>query len=883
MDISKTFDPTQIEKKWYAYWMERHYFVPAEETDIKPFTILIPPPNVTGILHMGHVLNNTLQDVIVRYYRMLGKPTLWLPGVDHAGIATQNMVEKQLADQGLDRHILGRDKLVELIWQWKHEKGDRIIEQLKQLGCSCDWSRQRFTMDEMLSRAVKEVFVSLYEEGLIYKGKYIINWCPRCVTALANDEVEHDDEDGKLWHIRYPEVDGEGHVVVATTRPETVLGDTAVAVNPRDERYRHLIGKDLHLPLTGRRIPVVSDDYVDMGFGTGCVKVTPAHDPNDFEIGRRHDLPQLLVMDEHGIMNATAGHEFEGMERYACRRKVVEMLAAQDLLEKVETHKHSVGHCYRCDTVIEPYLSDQWFVAMKPLGERAIEVVESGEVKFYPERWTKVYMHWMHNIRDWCISRQIWWGHRIPAYYCLACDHMIVAKKMPHTCPRCQGSSFRQDEDVLDTWFSSWLWPFSTMGWPDETEDLKRFLPTDVLITAPEIIYLWVARMIMSTLKFRGVIPFHTVLLHGTVRDEIGRKMSKSLGNSPDPIDIIESVGADALRFSMVFSTPKGADVFYSDAMLETGRNFANKIWNAYRFIMMNAEQVAGLPAKDKLVMELADRWIYSRLQQVISESREHYEALRLNDAGQCLFQFIWDEFCSWYIELAKDRLYQSDDAGKRLTVKYILLDVMQTAMRLLHPIMPFITEEIWQSVKMLFPMPEESLIIAAYPEADSSLIDLAIADEMALVQESITAIRNLRKQVNLSPASEIEITIKVSDDRQNRLFQQYHAYLNKLARVNQAYVGTTLSKPPQSIGAVVRNVEFYMHLSGLVDIVAEKERLGKQMEKLTKELTAIQNKLANDNFVQHAKAEVVDKERAKLAEVNTKANLLRQQMENLG
>ncbi|MBM4403455.1 MAG: valine--tRNA ligase [Candidatus Cloacimonetes bacterium] len=883
MEISKTYDSTQIEKKWYAYWMEHNFFAPAEETDKKPFTLLIPPPNVTGILHMGHVLNNTLQDVIVRYNRMLGKPTLWLPGVDHAGIATQNMVEKQLAEQGQDRHKLGREKLVELIWQWKYEKGDRIIEQLKQLGCSCDWSRLRFTMDEMLSRAVKEVFVSLYEEGLIYKGKYIINWCPRCVTALANDEVEHCDEEGKLWHIRYPAVDGGSYVVVATTRPETMLGDTAVAINPRDERYKHLIGKELHLPLTGRRIPVVKDEYVDMEFGTGCVKVTPAHDPNDFEIGRRHDLQQLLVMDEHGIMNAAAGLEFEGMERYACRRKVVEMLTAQGLLEKIEQHNHAVGHCYRCHTVIEPYLSDQWFVAMKPLAERAIEVVESGEVKFQPERWTKVYMHWMHNIRDWCISRQIWWGHRIPAYYCLACGHMVVAKEVPHSCPQCQSADFRQDEDVLDTWFSSWLWPFSTMGWPDETHDLTRFLPTDVLITAPEIIYLWVARMIMSTLKFRGVIPFHTVLLHGTVRDEIGRKMSKSLGNSSDPIDIIESVGADALRFSMIFSTPKGADVFYTDAMLETGRNFANKIWNAYRFIMMSAEQTSFACASDELALELADRWIYSRLQQVIDESREHYEALRLNDAGQCLFQFIWDEFCSWYIELAKDRLYQRDDERKRLTVKYILLDVMQTAMRLLHPIMPFITEEVWQSVKTLFPMPEESLIIAAYPVADNALIDPAIADEMALVQESITAIRNLRKQVNLPPASEIEITIIVGDERQEQLYRQYHTYLNKLARVRQADVGTALSKPAQSIGAVVRNVEIYLQLSRLVDLEAEKERLGKQMEKLEKELSAIRNKLANENFVQHAKAEVVEKERAKLTEVGTKVELLRQQLENLG
>ncbi|HHV37568.1 MAG TPA: valine--tRNA ligase, partial [Candidatus Cloacimonetes bacterium] len=645
MEISKTYSPQEIEKKWYDIWNERGYFKPKDEGET--FTILIPPPNVTGILHMGHVLNNTLQDVVIRYYRMKGLSTLWLPGVDHAGIATQNMVEKDLATEGKTRHEIGREELLKRIWAWKEEKGDIIIDQLKLLGASCDWSRQRFTMDETLSQAVKEVFVSLYEDGLIYKGKYIINWCPRCVTALANDEVEHEDEDGKLWHVRYPFAEGEGFVTVATTRPETMLGDVAVAVNPSDERYQNLIGKELILPLTGRNIPVIADDYVDKEFGSGCVKVTPAHDPNDFEIGQRHSLPPLLIMDEHGVMNSDAGAEFEGMERYAARKKVLEMLEEQGLLEKIEDHEHAVGHCYRCDTVIEPYLSDQWFVKMEPLAREAIAVVESGEVRFQPERWTKVYMHWMNNIRDWCISRQIWWGHRIPAYYCEDCDHMMVAKEQPESCEKCGSAKIRQDEDVLDTWFSSWLWPFSTMGWPQETEDLQRFLPTQVLITAPEIIYLWVARMIMSTLHFKKTIPFDTVLLHGIVRDDIGRKMSKSLGNSPDPIDIIDKVGADALRFSMVFNTPKGADVVYSDAILETGRNFANKIWNAYRFIAMGTSGIEGLPAKDELKLELADRWIISRLNEVAKEAGEHYENLRLNDAAQCIFQFLWDEYCS--------------------------------------------------------------------------------------------------------------------------------------------------------------------------------------------------------------------------------------------
>ncbi len=886
MEISKTYDPSQLEKKWYAYWSEKGYFTPKPDQTRKPFTVLIPPPNVTGALHMGHVLNNTLQDVIVRYHRMCGEPTLWLPGVDHAGIATQNVVEKQLATQDKTRHEIGREELVSLIWKWKAEKGDRIIEQLKQLGCSCDWSRLCFTMDEKLTRAVKEVFVSLYNDGLIYKGKYIINWCPRCVTALANDEVEHADEQGKLWYFRYPHQDGKGFVTIATTRPETMLGDTAVAVNPKDERYKDLIGKQLILPLTDRTIPVIADDYVDTQFGTGCVKVTPAHDPNDFEIGGRHNLQQILVMDEHGVMNENAPEQFRGLDRYACREKILQLMQEQGLLEKTDSHALAVGHCYRCDTVIEPYLSDQWFVRMKPLSEAAIQVVENGGVRFQPERWTKVYMHWMNNIRDWCISRQIWWGHRIPAYYCEACGKMLVAMEMPSSCPDCKHTAFRQDEDVLDTWFSSWLWPFSTMGWPEETDDLKYFLPTSTLITAPEIIYLWVARMIMSTLHFKGMIPFETVLLHGTVRDEQGRKMSKSLGNSPDPIDIIETVGADALRFSMVFSTPKGADVIYTDAILETGRNFANKIWNAYRFIMLNAETIKGLPAKEELQLELADKWIYSRLNEVAAEASAHYLNLRLNDAAQVLFKFIWDEFCSWYIELSKDRLYNvepdSGPAKAALTDKYILLDVMQSAMRLLHPIMPYITEELWQGIRTHFPMPEESVMIAEFPIADAKLIDQAIADEMAFMQESIVAVRNLRKQVNLPPATEISVHVRLAEARQQSLFNRYESYFRKLAKVSELKAEVGLTKPPASLSAVVRNIEIFLPLSGLIDLNQEKERLTKQLAKLEGELASVQRKLANDSFVSNAKPEVVERERQRLAEVSTKVELTRNQIADL-
>lgn len=881
MQINKTYEAKQIEAKWYRHWEEKNYFAPIEDNGKPPFTILIPPPNVTGILHMGHVLNNTLQDVAIRFHRMLGRPTLWLPGVDHAGIATQNMVEKSIAEEGLTRHDVGREKLLELIWQWKEEKGNIIIDQLKLLGASCDWKRQRFTMDEMLSRAVKEVFVRLYEEGLIYKGKYIINWCPRCVTALANDEVEHEDEQGKLWHIRYPFSDGSGYITVATTRPETMLGDTAVAINPKDERFTHLVGKMLKLPLTEREIPIIADDYVDKEFGSGFVKVTPAHDPNDFEIGQRHDLEQLLVIDEHGVMNEAAGEEFAGLDRYAARKKALEMLQEQGLLEKTEDHEHAVGHCYRCDTVVEPYLSDQWFVKMKPLAKEAIQVVEEGKIRFQPERWTKVYMHWMNNIRDWCISRQIWWGHRIPAYYCDDCGHMIVAAEAPQLCPKCNSASLHQDEDVLDTWFSSWLWPFSTMGWPDETEDQMRFLPTNVLVTAPEIIYLWVARMIMSTLHFKQMIPFDTVLLHGVVRDDLGRKMSKSLGNSPDPIDIIDRVGADALRFSMVFSTPKGADVVYSDNILETGRNFANKIWNAYRYIMMNMDENQKLPSRDELQLELADRWIYSRLQEVTLQARKNYEELDFNDAAQCIFSFLWDEYCSWYIELSKDRLAEPDSASA-LTAKYILLDVMQQGMRLLHPIMPFITEEIWQGIKTLFPIEEEALIIAAFPEADESLIDPDIADDMSFIQESISAIRNLRKQVNLAPSKGVQIHVRVAEARQAQLFEKYQTYLQGLAKVEELNTGVDIQKPRACLAAVVRNIEIFMPLSGLIDIEAEKQRLGKQVEKIEKELASIEAKLNNPNFVNNAKAEVVEDHRKRREDVEVKLSLTKELLADL-
>ncbi|MBN1949112.1 MAG: valine--tRNA ligase, partial [Candidatus Cloacimonetes bacterium] len=658
---------------------------------------------------------------------------------------------------------------------------------------------------------------------------------------------------------------------VATTRPETMLGDTAVAVHPSDERYSHLIGKTLILPFQEREIPIIADEYVDKKFGSGCVKITPAHDPNDFEIGLNHHLPQVVVIDENGVMNENAGPEFSGLNRFECREKIVALLKEKDLLEEIEKHVHAIGHCYRCNTVVEPYLSEQWFVKMEPLARKAIEVVNNNQIKFSPKRWLKVYLHWMENIRDWCISRQIWWGHRIPVYYCRNCRTMVVAKESPDICQNCGSTDFYQDEDVLDTWFSSWLWPFSVFGWPDNTEELNYFLPTNVLVTAPGIIYLWVARMIMATLEFMGRIPFDTVLLHGMVLDETGRIMSKSLGNSPDPIDIIHNVGADALRFSMIFSTPKGENSYYSDAILETGRNFANKIWNAYRYIMMNADKIPGLPQKHELKLELADHWIYSRLQQVIKAVRKNYENLRFNDAANLLMDFIWKDFCSWYLELSKDRIYDQADQTSQLTTKYILLDVLQNAMRLLHPIMPFLTEEIWQNIRIHFPMPEEALIIAEFPVAEEKMIDRHINSDMTLIQEAISAIRNLRKQVNLPPGMEISCHLNVNVRKQIDLFHKYESYFRKLAKISELIVDVQLAQPVMSIAAVVQDIEIFLPLSGLIDLEKERQKLEKQVEQYDKELQIISSKLHNEKFLTNAPDHIIQKERAKYEEVEMK------------
>ncbi len=862
--MEKVYNPKEIESRWYKFWQEMGLFNAEINTEKKPYTIVIPPPNVTGILHMGHVLNNTIQDIMIRYKRLQDYETLWLPGTDHAGIATQNVVERELIKQGKSRYDVGREDLIKQIWKWQEEKGGRIIDQLKKLGASCDWRRERFTMDEGLSNAVQEVFIRLYEKGLIYKGKYIINWCPRCETALSDDEVDYEDRDSHLWYIKYPVKDKSNEfVVVATTRPETMLGDTAVAVSPKDERYKHLIGEKVIIPLVEREVPIISDDYVDKEFGTGCVKVTPAHDPNDFEMGLRHNLQQILIMDEKAVMNRNAGIDYDGMNRFECREKVIEDLKERKLLEKIEKHSYSLGHCYRCHTVIEPYLSIQWFVKMKPMAKKAIKVVKDGLIEFQPPRWEKVYYNWMENIRDWCISRQIWWGHRIPVYYCENCKEMVVAKEPPRKCMKCNGEKFTQDPDVLDTWFSSWLWPFSTMGWPEKTKELNYFYPTDLLVTDPGIIFFWVARMIMSSLEFIGEIPFKTVLLHGVVLDAQMRRMEKSLGNSPDPIDIIEKFGADALRFSMVYNTPKGNDVVYTDSLVETGRNFANKIWNAARFTITNAEKIGGMPEPEDITVDLVDRWILHRLHTAIYEISKAYDEYRFNDAAHLLYNFFWNEYCAWYLEIIKDRFYHSDDISSKRTAKYLMLKVLDYSLRMLHPIMPFISEEIWQRIQKFYPeIRYDSIMKVSFPIADQDQLFPEDAKKMELIIKIITSIRSIRKDMNVPPGEKVKIDIKAVKGIDRLILQENRHYLKVMAKVSDIYIGDDVVKPSKSATTVVDEVEIYMPLTGIIDLEKERERLLKKLAQVEKNLKNCIKKLDNQNFIKNAPEDVVQKER---------------------
>ena len=863
--IPKNYDPAIVEGKWYKVWTDEGYFTPGPEPKGEPFTIVIPPPNVTDRLHVGHAFNNALQDAIIRMKRMQGFDTLWVPGTDHAGIATQNVVERRLAREGKNRHGMGREAFVAEVWKWKEQYGNEIISQLKTIGASCDWTRERFTMDEGCSQAVRETFVRLYDKGLIYRGSYIVNWCPHCRTAISDDEVEHEEKQGKLWHVRYPLADNSGYITVATTRPETILGDTAVAVNPEDERYAHLIGKEVVVPVVERRIPIVADDYVDKDFGSGAVKVTPAHDPNDFAIGERHNLPQINVMNQDGTMNDHAG-PFTGLDRYECREKLVAYLEEQGLLDMVVDHGMNVGQCYRCSTVIEPIVSKQWFVRMRPLAEPAIQAIKDGTVKFVPERFSKTYLHWVENVRDWCISRQIWWGHTLPVWYC-QCGEVLVGTEAPTNCTKCGSQELTQETDVLDTWFSSSLWPFETLGWPQKTADLDRFFPTSVLVTAYDIIYFWVARMVFMSLELTGQPPFSHVLIHGLVRDGQGRKMSKSLGNGIDPLAVVQQYGADTLRFTLLSGNTPGNDMKFYSERLEATRNFCNKIWNASRFVLMNMEgveiQAGSLPLAEELT--LADRYILSRLADTASQVTKYAEKYEFGEATRLLYEFIWSEFCDWYIEMTKPELWAGGE--RRLSTLKVLCYTLSRTLELLHPFMPFITEEIWQ----VLPRRGESITITAWP-ADIPFMDEKAAKDMGLVMDAIRSIRNIRAEMGVIPSKRTDIVIVPAGDEYGDIYAAGAHYVKILASGKDV---TIASQSPfakgEAVTIVVTGAEVYLPLSELVDVIAEISRLEKEQATLIAEVNRSSAKLQNEGFLAKAKPLLIEQEKAKLVEYETK------------
>jgi valyl-tRNA synthetase len=859
------YSPAKAEDKWYPFWIEKGLFTP-KGTGGKPFVIVMPPPNVTGPLTMGHVLNMTLQDVLMRWNMIQGTRCLWLPGKDHAGIATQVAVEKVLQKENKTRQDLGRDAFTARVWKWKDQMSEKISEQLRHLGAACDWTRERFTLDEGLARAVRTAFVTLYKQGLIYRGEYVINWCPRCRTSLADEEVEREDVDGKLWYIRYP-VEGGGHITVATTRPETMLGDTAVAVNPGDERYRWAWDKTLVLPVIGRNIPVVKDEFVDPGFGTGAVKVTPAHDADDFALGNRHGLERVIVMDETGVMNENAG-EYRGTDRFECRRLLIERLEKEGLLEKIEDYSLSLGKCYRCDIAVEPYLSNQYFVRMEPLSIPALEAVRDGRIKFHPERWTKVYNHWMEGIRDWCISRQLWWGHRIPVWYCDACGEVLCEIEDPAACDKC-GSKLRQEEDVLDTWFSSWLWPFSTLGWPADTEDLKTFYPTTVLVTGPDIIFFWVARMIMAGLYFMEDIPFEHVYFHGLVRDENGQKMSKSLGNSPDPSGLVEKFGADALRFTTVSLTPKGSDVLFAERLVETGRNFANKVWNAARLIQSaggdgGAGRAAVASVPEPANLEVADRWILSSAARMTAEVRQRLENFELNEAAKTVYEFVWHQFCDWYLEIAKERFYSDDEARKAVALG-VARAVLRRSLALLHPFMPFVTEEISSGLGLS----DRSLIDGG---ADLNS-DLPSDEEAEAVMRSvfgiIEAVRNIRGEMGVHPSDEMKVYLKFRDGAERDRVLAVSSYIHKMARVSEIAEGSPSDGERPVATSVVGRTELAVPLGDLIDIEVERARLKKELVRIGKILEKSEAKLNNAEFRAKAPDHVIEKEEDKVQKLN--------------
>ena len=877
--LPKAYDPTRVEQKWFAVWEQRGDFH-ADEASPKPhFSIVIPPPNVTGVLHMGHALNNTLQDILCRWKRMRGFEVLWMPGTDHAGIATQNVVEKQLAGEQKDRHELGREAFVERVWQWREESGGQIINQLKRLGASCDWERERFTMDAGLSSAVKEVFVRLYREGLIYRANRLINWCPRCHTALSDLEVEHQEQQGRLWHLRYPVKGSERYLVVATTRPETMLGDTAVAVHPEDPRYGELIGGRVMLPLMNREIPIIADSYVDMEFGSGAVKMTPAHDPNDFEIGKRHDLEFVNVLDESGCINANGG-PYAGLDRYAARERVIADLENQGLLEKTEDHLNAIGACYRCRTAIEPYLSKQWYVAVKPLAEEAIKAVESGATRIVPGQWEKTYFEWMHNIQDWCISRQIWWGHRIPAWFCLTCGEISVAEEEPQACQHCGSTDLQQETDVLDTWFSSALWPFSTMGWPRETATLDKFYPTSCLVTGFDILFFWVARMMMMGLKFMGQVPFREVYIHALVRDAQGQKMSKSKGNVIDPLTVVDRYGADAFRLTLCAFAAMGRDIKLSEERIGGYRNFVNKLWNASRFALMNLEDftpaAAGL---EEIPLTAADQWILERFARTAGEVNQAFTDYKFNEAAGLLYTFTWHEFCDWYVELSKDPLYGEDPQARR-AAQAVLFHVLEGLLRLLHPILPFVTEEIWQALPGQRQV--ASIMQAAYPEPGAVTLDPAVVAEMELVMEVIRAIRNIRGELDLPPGRRVAVALDCRSSEDVRAIRAGEAYIRSLARVDDLHAGVGIERPRQSATQVAGPVEVLMPLAGLIDIAEEESRLRKEIDKARKDVDFFEKKLSNEKFLANAPPHVLEKDRGKLIAAQEKMAVLRHSLEKI-
>ena len=873
-NIPKVYDPASVEKKWYEFWEKNRYFHAEPEPGKKPFSIVIPPPNITGKLHMGHALDNTLQDILIRWHRMMGDNTLWMPGYDHAGLATQIKVEEVLKkEEGKTRFDLGREEFVKRVWAWKEEYGDRIINQLKCLGISCDWERKRFTMDEGCSRAVRETFVSLFEKGLIYKGTRITNWCVNCHTALSDIEVEHEDTPGRLWYVRYPVVGEEDtYLTIATTRPETIPGDTAVAVNPEDERYAKLIGKTLRLPILNREIPVIADSYVDTKFGTGAVKITPSHDPNDYEMGLRHNLPEIVVIGKDGVMTEEAG-PFAGLERYECRKQIVARLKEEGYLVKIEEHSHAVGHCQRCHNIVEPLVSTQWFVKMQPLVKAAVDCVTDGRTQFVPERFTKNYTGWMENIHDWCISRQIWWGHRIPVWYCDDCGEMSASRTDLEKCPKCGSTHIHQDEDALDTWFSSALWPFSTMGWPDNTELLKQFYPTSVLVTGYDIIFFWVARMLIMGMEFMKEIPFEKVFIHGLVRDSQGRKMSKSLGNGIDPLEVIEKYGADTLRFMLITGNTPGNDMRFYWERVEGTRNFANKIWNASRFALMNME---GYDKDAELApYTLADKWILSRLQDTIKDVTGLLERFELGEAGRAIYDFIWSEVCDWYIEIAKPRLYNKEAAAERATAQHVLATVLVSAMKLLHPYMPFITEEIYQCL----PHEAESIMISKWPVADESLIDPEAERGMNAIMDSIKAIRNMRAEVNANPGKKIPAIMLVSEDLRE-VVAHNDSYIKLLGGIDNLELRPLNGKKPENaMAAVVTGIEVYLPLAGLIDVEKETQRLSKELAAMEKDLQRAGGKLNNAGFLAKAPEDVIAKERAKYEELSGKIEAVKKRM----